>query len=129
MGILKAPPLEFSVPVGDELVVEDPDRGRPMADCCKYPNLRCSDLEDDIIDYAPTKKTLESCTRDDRKMFSKVPLRQSVFRRRLSIQGQWHATESIKKMRIYFNSTKSSSRWKRAIPRWGGMVVVIGFEP
>jgi hypothetical protein len=54
-GDLKTLPLEGSVPVGDVLAVEDPDRGGPTAGCCKYPNVRCSDLEDDIIDYAPTK--------------------------------------------------------------------------
>lgn len=46
-GDLKAFPLEGSV--GELLAVEDAERGG------RYPNVRCSDLADDIIDYSSTK--------------------------------------------------------------------------
>jgi hypothetical protein len=63
-GDLKALPLGGSVPVGEVFAVEEPERGRGMACCGRYPKVRCSDLADDIIDYPVHQKSLESCPRD-----------------------------------------------------------------
>jgi hypothetical protein len=52
-GDLNALPLEASV--GEVLAVDEPERGRLALGCGKYPSVRCSDLEDDIIDYSATK--------------------------------------------------------------------------
>jgi hypothetical protein len=52
-GDLNALPLEGSV--GEVFAVEDPERGRLTAGVGRYPSVKCSDLEDDIIDYSSTK--------------------------------------------------------------------------
>ena len=52
-GDLNALPAEASV--GEVLAVDEPERGRLALGCGKYPSVRCSDLEDDIIDYSATK--------------------------------------------------------------------------
>lgn len=53
-GDLNALPVEPSV--GDVLAVDEPERGRLALGCGRYPSVRCSDLEDDIIDYSATQK-------------------------------------------------------------------------
>lgn len=55
-GDLNALPLDGSV--GEVVAVEEPERGRLTLGCGKYPRVRCSDLEDDIIDYSGTKLRL-----------------------------------------------------------------------
>lgn len=46
-------PVEASV--GEVLAVEEPDRGKPAADCGRWVRLGCSDLLFDIIDYSVCK--------------------------------------------------------------------------
>jgi len=51
--------------VGEVLAVDEPERGRLALGCGKYPSVRCSDLEDDIIDYSvPATKCLSYLARE-----------------------------------------------------------------
>ena len=45
-------PLPVAASVGEVLAVDEPERGRLALGCGKYPSVRCSDLEDDIIYYS-----------------------------------------------------------------------------